>query len=114
MNGDMNRFTSAVIALALVVIAANMTYSNIPKTVEKSSASLEEKILPVIGRASITFDGLGVTTGFLVKDGEDLKIARYDAGSMAANENYQPKYLTMIKCSNGQTVYNPLHVDKFN
>jgi len=110
----MNKLTSAVIAVALIVIAVNMTYSNIPKTAEKAPADIEEKVLPVMGRVTFPFDGYGATVGFLVKDGDSYNILRYDEGSMADNDAFQPKYVTYAKFSNGKVAWNPVTVQKFN
>jgi len=110
----MNKLFDFVVSIALVVIAINMTYSNFPKTAEKQDQGIEEKVSPVIGRATFTFDGLGASVGFLIKEGDEYKIARYDQGSSAANDGYQPKFLTMVKLTNGKVVYNPLQVEKFN
>jgi hypothetical protein len=110
----MNKLFGFVVSVALVVIAINMTYSNFPKTVEKQDQGIEEKVYPVIGRVTFTLDGFGTSVGFLIKEGDEYKIARYDQGTMAANEGYQPKFLTMVKFGNGKVVYNPLQVEKFN
>lgn len=109
----MNRISATIIALALVVIALNMTYLNF-ETIPESPKNVEEKVLPVIGRVSLVFDGLGTTVGFLVKDGENFKIATYDEGSMAANEAFQPKYMAMVKFTDGKIAYQPIVVDTFH
>lgn len=105
----------AVIAIALSVIALNMTFTNFIKGSGTPEASVrEEKVLPVIGRVTSTFDGFGVEIGFLVKDGQDLKVLRYDKGSIADNPAYQPKYLNVTKRSDGSILMDSLQVESFN
>lgn len=108
-----NRISNLVIAIALVAIAANMTYSNARKPATEP-VKAEERVVQVIGRVSSVFDGIGVTTGFLAKDGDKLVIVRYDMGSMADNEAYQPKYLNVVKMADGQIVLDNITVEKFN
>lgn len=110
----MSKSYLAVIALALIIIAGNMTYTNINSpAATTTSAESNEKVLPVVGRVWVTLDNLA-SAGFLLKDGNHLKIARYDAGSMAANDAFQPKYMTEVRHSNGQVTYNPIMVDQWH
>lgn len=109
------KIVDVVMALALVVIAANMTYSNKhSQAPEQPKQQIEEKIFPVIGRVTWVFDGVGATAGFLVKDGESLKVVSYDQGSRAADPAYQPKYLSVITFTNGNTVCDPITVEEFH
>jgi hypothetical protein len=107
----MNKTASFVIALASVVIALNMTYSNFHTADQKPPENMEERVLPVVGRAWTTFDGMGATVGFLVKDGENFKIVPYDSGSMADNPAFLPKYVTTVRYANGQTLVHAITVD---
>lgn len=107
----MNKSASFVIALASVVIALNMTYSNLHKTLQEPPENTGEKVLSVVGRAWTTFDGFGATMGFLVRDGENFKIVPYDSGSMADNPAFLPKYVSTVRYANGQTVVYPITVD---
>lgn len=106
-----------VIAIALSVIALNMTYANFSKGPAKSvpvAADNEEKVLPVIGRVSIAFDGLGTEVGFLVQDGQNLKLIPFDQGSLASNPAYQPKYLKVTRFADGHVVMDSLQVAKID
>jgi hypothetical protein len=80
---------------------------------KKESVAIEEKVLPVIGRVTLVFDGQGATMGLLVKDGDDLKILHYDQSSSAANTDFQPKYVSYVKFTNGNVAWNPLTVEVF-
>ena len=107
----------AVIAIALWVIALNMTYSNFnkgPVTSVPVVVDSEEKVLPVIGRVSVAFDGLGAEVGFLVQDGQNLKLLPFDQGSLASNPAYQPKYLKVTRFADGHVVMDSLQVAKIN
>ena len=114
----MNKNSNIIITLALVVIAINMTYSNlrtpasIPVKTEQVKA--EQKVVRVLGRVSSVFDGFGTEVGFLVKDGDKLTIARYDKGSMADLPGYKPQFINVVTYANGQTVLDPITVDQFN
>ena len=108
-----------IIAVALVVIALNMTwtnFSNEAKVPQKSESSVaKEKVLQVVGRTTMTFDGIGATTGFLVKDGENLRIVHYDQGSHFANPLFQPKYLIAMKFAEDKPeVYDSMSVEATN
>jgi hypothetical protein len=109
-----NKITSIAISLALIVIAVNMTYSNVTAASPKSPANTEGKVLQVIGRAYVTFDGFGANTGFLVKDGDNFRVLHYDEGSVAANEMFQPKYVSVFQTRNGQVSWAPVSVEGFN
>jgi len=103
---------AGIIAVALVIIALNMTYSNFHKPAEKPSVELEQKVLPVIGRAWSTFDEFGISS-FLVKDGDELKLVPYEK-AMVGNTELQPKFMTMVKFSNGKIAWSPLTVEPFH
>lgn len=109
----MSKIASAVIAVTLVVVAANMTYSNFHEGVCEP-VKTEEKVLQVLGRVSSVFDGFSASVGFLVKDGENLKIVRYDDDSAVyRDEQYQPRYMHLVKWPNGKTLIDPITVDTF-
>lgn len=102
-------------AIAMVVIALNMTYSNMRSADPKPApVTSEEKVLPVVGRVSVAFDGMGADIGFLVQDGPNLQVVRYDEGSMAANRAYQPKLLQVTKFSDGRVMMDSLQLEKFS
>ncbi|PJE74064.1 MAG: hypothetical protein COV01_03120 [Candidatus Taylorbacteria bacterium CG10_big_fil_rev_8_21_14_0_10_41_48] len=111
----MKNIISSVIALALSVIAINMTYSNIHSTTTsiKNEVKMEQKVVRVVGRVTSVFDGLGADVGFLVKDGDKMSIARYDKGSMADMSDWRPEYVNMITFSDGRTVMDPITVQAF-
>lgn len=77
-----------------------------------ASESPKEVVVQVIGRATVPFDGLGAEIGFLVTDGQKFMIVHYDEGSMAA-KGWEPKYLTLMTFSNGETSVAPLLVEPF-
>jgi hypothetical protein len=99
----MSRTCSIMMVAVLTVIAGNMTYSNLKQPAQEQVKQMDEKVLPVIGRLSMTFDGRGVDVGFLVRDGETLKIIRVDKGSMMDNKAFKPKYLTVCTHNDGST-----------
>lgn len=72
----------------------------------------EEEIFPVIGRATPTA-GIGSTVGFVIKDGDRFKIARYDKCSSFDNENFQPKFLSRYRLPNGEIQYQPFVVTEY-
>ena len=111
------KFINGIIALALIAIAINMTYmtySTTHKMVSRPSNIGEERIAQVIGRVTLPFDGLGVSLGFLVKDGDNLRIIRYDKGSMADISGFEPKFVRTTMLDNGQTVFDPIIIQPFN
>jgi hypothetical protein len=98
-------------AIASVLFAINSKIPNnlpVPKT-----SQVTEKVVPVIGRTTIVFDGLGASMGFLVEDEDGLRVLPYDSESMATNEDFEPEYLSVVTFDNGQTHYQPLVVNKF-
>lgn len=89
----------SVIAIALVVIAANLTYQTV--TTSKAQAQKEtirpfaqEQVVKVLGKYEVQFDGLGATTGFLVESKEGLYVVPFDKGSMAG-ASASPEYLSV-------------------
>lgn len=72
----------------------------------------EEEIFPVIGRATPTA-GIGSTVGFVIKDGDRFKIARYDNGSTFDNEGVQPRFLRRCKVSDKNIQYEPVWVREY-
>lgn len=113
-NSDMNKFIGSIIALALLIIAGNMTYTNIPKPAEQPKVELVEKVLPVLGRVHVTFDGMGSTVGFLAQDGDQFKILHYGPGSNYDNADFKPKFVTYVEMSKGKVAWNPVTVEQFN
>ncbi len=73
----------------------------------------EEEIFHVVGRVTLTTDGIGSTVGFVIKDGDRFKIARYDKGSSFDNESFQPKFLSRYKLANGEIQYQPFVVTEY-
>ena len=114
----MKNISNAVIALALIVIACNMTYSNLRTPVnvlaKVEQVKAEQKVVRVLGRVNSVFDGMGVEVGFLVKDGDKLAIVRYDQGSMAAQPGYKPEYVNVVTYADGRTDLDPITVELFN
>lgn len=89
-------------ALAMSVIALNLSYSTLNHTAAPKPTTAVEKVLPVVGRA---FSGSDATTGFLVKDGNDYKIVRYDSGSVFSNEAFRPTHISEVTLPNGTVSY---------
>ena len=114
----MKNISSLFIALALIVIAINMTYSNLHTPnkvlVKSEQVKVEQRVVRVLGRVNSVFDGIGTEVGFLVKDGDKLSIAHYDKGSMADQPGYKPQYVNIVKFANGKTILDPITVDPFN
>lgn len=101
-----------VIAVNTKVISSELVTLN-TRQQEQISDVMKEKVLPVVGRVTIPFDGLGADVGFLVKDGEQYSVARYGA-LIPDTPGWEPKYITKVKYSNGQVSYAPLLVDSFD
>jgi hypothetical protein len=116
----MYKILSFVATLALVVIAINLTYSNTVTIGHQAvvsntaaPAKAEERVFPVLGRVTVTFDGYGSAVGFAVKDGDSMRVLRYDLGSMAANSGFQPQYAMSTVGADGKTYWSYVLVDKF-
>ena len=100
-----------MIALSLVVVAANMTVSNLNVIGDDGQATpVPEKVVEVIGKATLPFDGIGATVGYIVKDGTSYKIVRFDGGSMAA-QTASPEFLTVYEADNGEIYTQPILVN---
>lgn len=114
----MKKNSNIIIALALIAIALNMTYTNFRMPVSVPSidqqAKAAQKVVRVIGRATSVFDGLGSEIGFLVMDGDKMTIARYDAGSMASQPGYKPQYINVVTYADGRTELDPITVEPFS
>lgn len=90
-----------IIAVALVIIAGNLTYTTITNNHSESvEISAREEVVEVVGRYNVVFDGLGKEIGFLVKSSKGMEVIPYDEGSMAANKGWEPKYLQVYWTSN--------------
>jgi hypothetical protein len=108
------KIIGTVIAIALVVIATNLTIMNKTAHAPAPQAKVEERVVEVIGRVDTVFDGLGVDTGFLVRDGNKLSIVHYDQGSLAAQKGYEPKYLVVVKFpGEDKPLINNITVEQF-
>lgn len=111
------RLSLAVIAIALSLIAINMTYANFAGQKVEETAKIQapepEEILKIVGRATDVFDGIGVESGFVATDGVRLRLVPYDRGSMAATPGWKPQYIKLVKYD-GQTIVAPVTVDQFN
>jgi hypothetical protein len=109
-----------VATIVLVVIAINLTYTNITNleasinASAKQEAKVENKVVKVLGRVSSVFDGLGAENGFLVKNGDKMEIIHCDQGSMASQPGWKPQYLNVVTFADGRTVMNPVTVETFN
>jgi len=113
----MKHISNVIGAIALVVIAGNMTFNNVrsaKETVTKPAPTT--KVVEVVGRAWHTFDGFGHIAGFLAKDGDNLVIVPYDKGSMASSPAWQPKFVTIYDhTGDGKSlVIDPITVEPFN
>lgn len=111
---------TAVIAVALVIIALNMTVqsfrstSSAPTVTAVAQSQKDERIvstiLPVVMRASTDYDALGSgTTGFVVQDGASLSFVRCDQGSRLGSMP-TPKYLIRTVRGSDESV-QPIFVD---
>ncbi|MFZ4500525.1 MAG: hypothetical protein ACOYMZ_03485 [Minisyncoccia bacterium] len=90
-----------IIAVALLIIAGNLTYTNVTNNQLKTTdTSAREEVVEVVGRYTTVFDGLGKEIGFLVKSSKGMEIIHYDEGSMAANKGWEPKYLQVSWANN--------------
>ncbi len=110
--------TICMIAIAgcLAVIAANMTMANYYKFRDDSAtnvkqASTKEDVLEVVGKYCAPYDGIGVVTGFLVKDGSSYQLVHYDEDSRFAKAD-APKFLLRLTWRDGKkgASYMPLSV----
>lgn len=89
----------SVIAIALVVIAANLTYGTFIKSKEQNQKETirpfaKEEVVKVLGKYEVQFDGFGATTGFLVEAKHGLDVIPFDKGSMAG-ASASPEYLSV-------------------
>jgi len=101
--------------VCLFVVAANMTYSNLaPKRAEATQTTAatgsSEEVLEVVGRFYTAYDGIGCSTGFIVRGREGLETIYYGPGSMLdeASAATTPKFLTRVRWSNGNISYAAL------
>lgn len=98
---------SWIASLALAVIAVNLTIMNMSRTAtEPPPTKSKAKVVEVIGRVTPLFTGLD-STGFLVRDGNELRVVRYDKGSMASQEAYKPSYLQVVEFTDGRLEMAP-------
>lgn len=101
--------------IALVVIAANLTYSNLRLDPAPTTNS---RIVEVVGRAHSNVHRYGGRHGFLVKDGDRFAVAYYDhlthSSNPAMNWDYKPKFLRLVKLEDGREVIGNLSVEPFN
>lgn len=78
--------------ICLIVIASTLVLDRMEK---KTDDTRREEVVEVVGRYNQSFDGFSGSPGFLVKSQNGLKIIPYDSGSMADNEEFTPKYLSV-------------------
>ena len=103
----------AVLTLIIGIILGACWEKDLQKVFKVLVIQQEEEIFPVVGRATLTTDRVGSTVGFVIKDGDRFKIARYDKGSSFDNENFQPKFLSCYKLPNGGIQYQPFVVTEY-
>lgn len=108
----MTQTLRSITAVAMLVIAANMTYSNFKpqeiSTPSTTSVVAQEEVLEVIGRVLIPVDGPVATKGFLVRTSDGgTRVIHYDTGSHFDNEDWQPAYLLERKYGNDRPIYTP-------
>ena len=89
----------SIIAVAVVVIAVNLTYTNFSQEKSVSPTELakkvfaQEQVVKVVGKSFIQFDGLESEIGFLVETvNSGLQVIPIDEGSMASVMD-SPPYL---------------------
>lgn len=116
--------TKIITTLALVAIAINMTYSNFRTAAGNSSAiaiaeeqsrkplEVEEKVLPVLGQAWVTFDGFGSKLGYMVKDGENLKIVRPNKVLAIETAEWKPRFFSKVNFK-GEETYMPIVLEQY-
>ncbi|MDD4803947.1 MAG: hypothetical protein PHN69_02125 [Candidatus Pacebacteria bacterium] len=109
----MKKTFTAILLLVIGIILGACWEKDFQKAFKVIVIQQEEEIFPIIGRATLTTDGIGSTIGFVIKDGDRFKIARYDKGSSFDNENFQPKFLSRYKLPNGETQYQPFVVTEY-
>lgn len=89
------KISLSIIALAIVVIATNLTYETLnSKQKDESHPFAKEKVVKVVGKYETQFDGLGVQTGFLVQTNDGLDVVPFDKGSMAGSMA-APEYISV-------------------
>ncbi len=103
--------TTNVIALALVVIAANLTISTFRSSksgITQQPLVVKYSVVKVIEKAATDYDGMGAGSyGFVVKDGEQLGFVEYDKGSMF-DKMEMPKTLLIADFGENKKVITPL------
>lgn len=87
-----NTISQGVIAAALVAIALNMSIANIAASKPEPKATFTpiHKIVPVVGK----YSSRSGSPGFVVQDGQELRVVRYDYGSMF-DRMAMPKYISI-------------------
>lgn len=85
-----------VIAIALVAIAANMTYQTLTSSGQQKEPHpfAKEEVVKVMGKYETQFDGFGAETGFLVQTNQGLTVVPFDEGSMAG-AMASPEYISV-------------------
>lgn len=106
-----NRVTS----LALVIIAANLTFQSINQMdarkseVDSKTTTPSTAVVKVIGKVNQRYAAMGYghdLTGFVVQDGEGFRLIRYDHGSMF-DAMPAPKMIA-ITDNHGEKMYMPV------
>lgn len=88
----MNSISQGVMAAALVAIAVNISIVNIaPQKSEAKPAFVPiHKVVPVVGK----YSSRSGSPGFVVQDGNELRVVNYDSGSMF-DRMAMPKYISI-------------------
>ena len=100
----------SIVATALVAIAANMTYGNFGQQSAPVASTTETHVVQVVGKFSTEYDGYGSgSSGFLIKDGPELKVVSYDYDPMFAKMK-TPRYFIVTTYANGKVAYAAIEV----
>ena len=94
-----------IIAFAMLVIAANMTYSNFVSKEQPPVVTSTTHVVQVIEKVT---KGNG-NPAFLVQNGFNLELVSYDTGSMFYRLPIAPQYLAITTQSDGKQSFTPIN-----
>jgi hypothetical protein len=111
-----------LVILAFIGTACYIIFKALPtetpraeKTVPTVETPKADKVLlPVISRININVSsskGTETKMGFIVEDGEDLRVLCYEKGSVADDPAFQPTNISVTKSPDGKITWNPIRVD---
>lgn len=83
----------SIIALALIVIAGNLTIQTLNSDPVESYDT--DTVVKVLGKYTEYFDGLSIQPGYLVETKYGLDIIPFDEGSLAKESMPAPKFISV-------------------